>query len=177
MSPREAEVLDLLGEQLTHEEIATRLFISIRTVESHVASLRRKLDAPDHRALVRLAVARRHAADGRTRGVLPAPLSSFIGRHTERAMVAAALTHARLVALVGPGGVGKTRLMIATASEVAEGYANGVAYLDLVPVTDPTRIAAALASAVGIGEPGNRTHEEAIVDFLSVGLADLVYAG
>src|SRR5205807_6280604 len=111
VSPREADVLDLLGEQLTHEEIAAQLFISVRTVETHVASLRRKLDAPDHRALVRLAVARRHASDCRPPGVLPAPLSSFIGRDAERAMVAAALNQARLVTLVGPGGVGKTRLM------------------------------------------------------------------
>ena len=43
MSGREAEVLALLGEHLSHAEIAARLFISVRTVESHVASLHRKL--------------------------------------------------------------------------------------------------------------------------------------
>ena len=45
MSGREAEVLGLLGEHLSHAEIAAGLFISVRTVESHVASLRRKLNA------------------------------------------------------------------------------------------------------------------------------------
>ncbi len=50
VSPREREVLELLGDHLTHEEIGQRLFISVRTVESHVASLRRKLGLPDHRA-------------------------------------------------------------------------------------------------------------------------------
>jgi len=43
VSDRETEVLGLLGEHLSHAEIAARLFISVRTVESHVASLRRKL--------------------------------------------------------------------------------------------------------------------------------------
>ena len=43
LSTRETEVLDLLGENLTHAEIAQQLFISVRTVETHVASIRRKL--------------------------------------------------------------------------------------------------------------------------------------
>ena len=55
MSGRETEVLALLGEHLSHAEIAARLFISVRTVESHVASLRRKLGVGSHRELVRLA--------------------------------------------------------------------------------------------------------------------------
>jgi DNA-binding CsgD family transcriptional regulator len=49
VSGRETEVLGLLGEHLSHAEIAARLFISVRTVESHVASLRRKLNVGTHR--------------------------------------------------------------------------------------------------------------------------------
>jgi len=55
VSDRETEVLALLGEHLSHAEIAARLFISVRTVESHVAALRRKLNVGTHRELVRLA--------------------------------------------------------------------------------------------------------------------------
>ena len=64
LSAREREVLVLLGEQLTHEQVGQRLFISVRTVESHVASLRRKLGMPDHRALVRFAVEHRWTPAG-----------------------------------------------------------------------------------------------------------------
>src|SRR5579862_522765 len=51
ISSREAEVLDALGEHLTNAEIARRLHISVRTVESHVSSLLRKLGAADRRDL------------------------------------------------------------------------------------------------------------------------------
>ena len=55
VSEREAEVLALVGEHLTNAEIARRLFISVRTVESHVSSLLRKLDVADRRGLADLA--------------------------------------------------------------------------------------------------------------------------
>src|SRR5262245_13786143 len=54
LSRREAEVLEALGDHLTNAEIAERLFISVRTVESHVSTLLRKLDADDRRALARV---------------------------------------------------------------------------------------------------------------------------
>ena len=47
VSDREAEVLVLVGEHLTNAQIAGRLYISIRTVESHVSALLRKLDRID----------------------------------------------------------------------------------------------------------------------------------
>src|ERR1700730_1810264 len=51
MSAREAEVLDALRDHLTNAEIGQRLHISVRTVESHVSSLLRKLGASDRRDL------------------------------------------------------------------------------------------------------------------------------
>jgi DNA-binding CsgD family transcriptional regulator len=93
VTPREQAVLDLLGEQLTHREIGRRRFISPRTVESHVASLRRKLDLPDHRALVRLAAAQRNQSLALP--ALAVPLTPFIGRTRELAELAAALDTAR----------------------------------------------------------------------------------
>src|SRR5262245_29411401 len=62
VSEREAEVLALVGERLTNAEIAGRLYISIRTVESHVSSLLRKLDQTDRRALADLATELARAA-------------------------------------------------------------------------------------------------------------------
>src|SRR5512132_2474065 len=55
VSDREAEVLALVGARLSNAEIARRLFISVRTVESHVSSLLRKLGAANRRELATLA--------------------------------------------------------------------------------------------------------------------------
>src|SRR6266576_475885 len=57
MSQREAEVLEMLGAHLSNAQIAGRLHISVRTVESHVRSLLRKFGAADRRELAALAPA------------------------------------------------------------------------------------------------------------------------
>ncbi len=80
ISAREAEVLGLLGQHLSNAEIAARLFISVRTVESHVSALLRKLEAPDRRALSRRAAESAGAGRSRPAPALPAPLTAFVGR-------------------------------------------------------------------------------------------------
>src|SRR5499426_2014299 len=108
VSAWEAEILTLVGEHRSNAEIGAQLFISVRTVESHVSSLLRKLGVDDRRALADLAHAAHHPA-GRLAG-RPVTWTSFVGREREVASVLAALSESRLVSLVGPGGVGKTRL-------------------------------------------------------------------
>ena len=64
---------------------------------------------------------------------------------------------------VGPGGVGKTRLALAVAGDVGGRYAGGARYVDLVPVTDPAMVGAALASAFGFGEQPGRSPADTVV--------------
>jgi predicted ATPase/DNA-binding CsgD family transcriptional regulator len=165
VSAREAEVLALLGEHLTNAEIGSRLYISVRTVESHVSSLLRKLAVADRRTLAELAPPPDGSglALGQSPQPLPVPLTSFVGRLAERAALAAALDVHRLVTAVGPGGVGKTRLALAVATDSAPRYADGACYVDLVPVTDAAMVPAAVASALGLGEQLGRSSEETVV--------------
>jgi len=164
VSDRESEVLALVGDHLTNAQIAGRLYLSVRTVESHVSSLLRKLGVADRRALAALAGAPA-AVLGATlpAASLPTPLTSFVGRIAERAALADALAEHRLVTAVGPGGVGKTRLALAVAGDVRGRYAGGARYVDLVPVTDPAMVGAALASAFGFGEQPGRSPAETVV--------------
>jgi DNA-binding CsgD family transcriptional regulator len=181
VSPREAEVLAALGEHLTNAEIAARLFISVRTVESHISSLLRKLQVNDRRALAAIATlppaagaAPASGAGGPLAPRLPTPLTSFVGRAAERAALANALQAHRLVTTVGPGGVGKTRLALNVITEVADRYADGAWYVDLVPVTDPSMVAPAIAAALGLGERQGRSSEETVLAWLASRQALLV---
>jgi predicted ATPase/DNA-binding CsgD family transcriptional regulator len=157
ISSREAEVLTLVGQHLSNAEIAARLFLSVRTVESHVSALLRKLGAPDRRALAR-------RTPGRTPSV-PVPLTSFVGRVAERARLAEMVMAHRQVTAVGPGGVGKTRLALAVAA--GADFPDGVWFADLVPVTDPDMVAAAVAGALGLGEQPERSLGESVIAALA----------
>ena len=99
---------------------------------------------------------------------LPRPLSEFIGRGREvEAARGALLAAARLVTLVGIGGVGKTRLAIRVAEEVADDFPDGVCFVDLSPVADPALVAAAAARALGVAEQPRRPPEETVGEYLS----------
>jgi predicted ATPase/DNA-binding CsgD family transcriptional regulator len=167
ISAREAEVLALLGEHLSNAEIAARLFISVRTVESHVSSMLRKLELPDRRALSRRAAAPARAGQPSPAPALPAPLTAFVGRARERGELAEAVRTHRQVTAAGPGGVGKTRLALTVAADLAGGFADGVWFVDLVPVTDPGRVGAAVAAAMGVGEQPGRGIDDAVVAALA----------
>ena len=155
LSAREVEVLLAVGEHLSNREIARRLHISERTVESHVSSLLRKLDASDRRVLATLA-GRAAAGGGGTRGFrgLPAAWTSFVGRKAEVDRVAAMTLGHRLVTLLGPGGIGKTRLAAVVAERLEPRFRGGGAFVDLVAV-EAGRLEPAVAVALGVGEqPG-----------------------
>ncbi|SBT39024.1 Predicted ATPase [Micromonospora auratinigra] len=160
-------MLALVGAHLSNAEIGARLFISVRTVETHVSSLLRKLQVPDRRALAQRAPGPAGAGAAYAAPVLPAPLTSFVGRATERTDLTALVRAHRQVTAVGPGGVGKTRLALAVAADAAGGYPDGVWFVDLVPVGDPDMIATAVAGALGLGEQPGRDLTGSVVAALA----------
>ena len=83
---------------------------------------------------------------------LPAPPNAMIGRSGELAEITALLLRpeVRLVTLVGPGGVGKTRLAVASASAVEGLFPGGVVHVDLDGLEDAGALAAQAASALGV---------------------------
>ncbi|MFB7862767.1 BTAD domain-containing putative transcriptional regulator [Streptomyces sp. NPDC056069] len=83
----------------------------------------------------------------------PAPLTSFVGRDTEAAEVAALLRTARLVCLTGPGGVGKTRLS-AEVARAAAAAGDDVCFVELAALRDGSGAAQVLLSALGLRESG-----------------------
>jgi predicted ATPase/DNA-binding CsgD family transcriptional regulator len=82
-------------------------------------------------------------------GALPAETSRFFGRSQEAAAIKDALGRSRLITLTGPGGVGKTRLAVKVAGEMARAFPDGVYLADLSVARDAGGVARATAAALG----------------------------
>lgn len=85
-------------------------------------------------------------------GNLPADPTSFIGRRRELAEIRKKLAGARLVSLVGPGGVGKTRLGIRAATDLGRGCRDGAWLVELTEVGEPDLVASAVLTALDLRE-------------------------
>src|SRR5215217_2660055 len=97
---------------------------------------------------------------------LPLELSSFIGREREVAEVKRLLADRRLLTLCGPGGCGKTRLALAVAQDLAEGFEDGVWWVELASISDPELVALTVASALGVREAPDLSLTEVLVEYL-----------
>ena len=89
---------------------------------------------------------------------LPVQLTSFVGRDRQISDVQQALLSNRLVTLTGAGGVGKTRLAVRVAAQVAGEFGDGLWYVDLAPINDPDVVPLVVARTLGLpDQPGRPT--------------------
>ncbi|HEX6337676.1 MAG TPA: LuxR C-terminal-related transcriptional regulator [Jiangellaceae bacterium] len=138
LTRRERATLSAIERRLSNAEIAGEFGISVRTVESHIAALRRKLGAESRAALIRAARDLRGAA-------VPVPNTSFVGRGHALDEVRGLLDRTRWVTIVGPAGAGKTRL----ALEVAVAHERAAVVAELEHAM-PEDVSAVVARCVGV---------------------------
>ena len=94
---------------------------------------------------------------------LPQQFTSFVGREGEAAELRALIARARLVTIVGTGGLGKTRLSLQVAADVVDDFPDGVWLVELAAINDPRLPPQAVASALGVSEKAGAPLVEAIV--------------
>jgi non-specific serine/threonine protein kinase len=94
----------------------------------------------------------RRQEKGLLRHNLPAQLTSFVGREREIAEVRRLLGTTRLLTVTGPGGAGKTRLVLQVAADLLGDYPDGVCLAELAPLADPELVPQTVALALGVRE-------------------------
>ena len=97
-----------------------------------------------------------------TPGNLRPATTSLIGRESEVERITTAVRSHRLVTLTGVGGVGKTRLALEVAAQLADEFPDGVWVFELAAVTDPASVPDAVAAVLGITQQPGKTVSESV---------------
>jgi predicted ATPase/class 3 adenylate cyclase len=99
-------------------------------------------------------------------GNLRSAITSLIGRDAEVSNLQAALRSHRLVTLAGVGGVGKTRLALEVATQLADEFVDGVWVFELATVADPAAVPDAVAAVLGITQQPGKSVSESVASAL-----------
>ncbi|KWH00729.1 transcriptional regulator [Burkholderia cepacia] len=176
---RAFEILELLiranGALVSKDEIMQRVWphtvVEENNLQVHIAALRKAL-ADDRNLIVTVPGRGYRLVGGRTdvappvRAVtsrLTAAPTALVGREQTVAEVLAALDTARIVTLVGAGGIGKTRLALEAAMRAEARFPDGAAFVSLATVAAPQFVPDALAAAFGIAQPAGSLTLEAVL--------------
>ncbi|SDY90535.1 Predicted ATPase [Geodermatophilus africanus] len=158
--PRLAAMIDRIGsDRLSYRSFQTAEELATLVADDLALLLSERFEVPEVTA---------GGAPG-PRWRLSAPTSSFVGRQREVAWLRELLTDpaTRLVTLVGPGGIGKTRLALQVAAGLQEAFPDGVAAVPLETVRSPDLVPSAMATALGLPDGGGRSPQDALAAFLA----------
>ena len=96
---------------------------------------------------------------------LPSQATSFVGRAAELAELRSLVSGgSRLITIVGPGGIGKSRLALQVAADALDGAGDGAWLVELAPVADPELVARTVAAVLGVHEEPGRPMLDTLVD-------------
>lgn len=168
-----AALIERPGELVSKAELVSRAwpdtFVEESNLKVNVAALRRALgDAPDGTPYIATVSGRGYrfvfpvsvsgqidasvtarSQDARAHN-LPVPTTRLVGRDHAVDAIRRTLEASRLLTIVGPGGVGKTRLALAIAGRLTAAFEHGVWFVDLAAVNDATLVPTSIATAMGL---------------------------
>jgi predicted ATPase/DNA-binding CsgD family transcriptional regulator len=162
LTDRELDILTLIDQGLSNPEIAGRLIIGLETVRWYTKQIYSKLGVHSRTQAIYRARELRLLSTGET---APAPLgvsarqdnlptytTPFIGREDEAAELTSLLQDpsVRLITVVGPGGMGKTRLCAEVARNQVDNFQDGVCFVSMLTVQSASEMDLALAAGIGL---------------------------
>src|SRR5438874_2322638 len=144
---RQQDLHTLLDRIRTEDTASYQKFATPEELRERIANDLAQLLTERFTTLAETPVAARLAA-------LPVPRRRLIDREQERAQAQALLQQedVGLVTLTGPGGVGKTRVAVQVAADLVSQFTDGVAFIELSALKDPTLVVSAVARALGVSE-------------------------
>lgn len=174
LTERELQILRLIGRGYTNQEIANELFLAYNTVRDYASTshIYSKLGVKNRREAVKRAerLGLLEEANGSPKEVnrnLPAQTTPFVGRGEHVAKLAACIQQNRLVTVHGIGGIGKTRLVLAVAEQVASRFKDGVYFVPLAPIQNPEQIIPTIAKQLHFRlQQDQRSPLQQLQDFL-----------
>lgn len=177
LSEREREIIPLIAEGLSNSEIANRLFLARSTVKWYVRQLNQKLDTSNREEIVErveqlgLLALPDDEKTGyqRIKTNLPYQTTPFIGRDAELDEIHAILEKddVRLLTILAPGGMGKTRLALEAAEQQSNHFPDGVYFVPLQPLVEAEQIVPQIANSLDVQFGSARTPKQQILSFLS----------
>jgi predicted ATPase/class 3 adenylate cyclase/predicted negative regulator of RcsB-dependent stress response len=97
---------------------------------------------------------------------LPIQVTSFVGRERELSELQRLLATTRLMTLTGSGGTGKTRLSLQVAADVLDNFKDGVWFVELAPLADPSLLPQTVANVLGVREQPGHPLLATLIDWL-----------
>ena len=166
--------------RVSHRDLASALGVSVHTIASWTRMDGAKLPSQDNLQRLIYYLERQKAGTGKSLAALASEIApvaaqtgvaimtartlstTFIGRETLLQDLFATVQRERLVTLVGPGGVGKTRLAVQIASLAVQAFEDGAAVVELAPLVSGSLVPQALAAALHVHEPSGGVLLDAI---------------
>jgi predicted ATPase/DNA-binding CsgD family transcriptional regulator len=153
LTRREKDVLALLSGNLSNREIAEQLVVSVNTVKWYVRQIIAKLGVQNRRQAVERARGMGLLEGGQKtmfmpQTKLPAEPTPFVGRLEELEEIKTQLMGTHLLTLTGPGGIGKTRLALRAAAEMADEFEQGIFFVPLAPIGSVEHLIQTIAEAM-----------------------------
>ncbi len=148
---REARLVELLGAVRDDDTVAYKAFSTAEELRRLIADdlavllAERFLGGGPGLTTVRV------SSEPFASAPIPHPTDSLVGREDEISTVERLLSETRLLTIVGPGGIGKTRVALEAARRAAAHRPNDVAFVPLDAVTDPHEVLTTVATTIGIG--------------------------
>jgi predicted ATPase/DNA-binding winged helix-turn-helix (wHTH) protein len=165
-------LVESAGETIPKNQLIARAWPEVvvdeRALRVHVAALRKALGdghagtryianvlGRGYRFVAPVALERRQLANSKptdvtSGGNLPTPLTRILGRDEAVADIVTRLNEGRFLTIVGPGGIGKTKVALAVAESMRSAHTDGTWFVELGALTDPKLVPSVLSAAFGI---------------------------